>query len=394
MPAVLCLMKHPHPNVRLLTWFNFCLDFRIYSPIAILYFAQTTGSFALGLSVFSIVMLASSVFELPTGIFSDLIGRKMTMVLGALASILAIVFYAVGGSFGILIVGAICEGLSRAFFSGNQEALLYDSLKETGAEQHFAEVQGKAFSMFQWALAISAGLSSALGSQPFQVLMWLSVIPQVIGFFFTLRLQEPKVHTDKIKTNVFSHLKESLAHFRKNKKLRTITLAKVFDYGIGESLHQFSPAFIATLWPTWAIGLARVASHVSAAFGFRFAGKLIKKFGEANVLIWSNTFNFLLSIITVGYPTVLTPLLNGLCSFPFGLSIVSQSSLLQKEFTDHQRATMGSLVTFFGSIFFAVFAVLFGLYADAFGSQITILTGVTLLFCIVPLYRSLLKDAK
>ncbi len=378
------------PNIRLLSAFNLCLDFRIYGPIAILYFVQITGSFALGLSIFSIAMLFSALFEVPTGIFSDLIGRKMTMVLGSLFSISAIVFYALGGSFWILAVGAALEGIASSLFSGNQEALLYDSLKEQGQEKDFSEYHGRTSAMFQWALGVSALISSFLGHHSFQILVWLSVIPQVIGFIITLQMREPQIRSQKMQTNIFSHLKESLSHFRKNKKLRTITLAKVLDYSIGESVHQFSPAFIATLWPTWAIGLARVISHISAALGFRFAGRAIRRFGEATVLIWANTFNFVLSIVTIGYPTILTPLLGGLCSFPFGLSMVSQGSLFQREFSDEQRATLGSLISFFRTLFFALFALIFGMYADFVGPQIALLTGAALLFSIVPLYRSLL----
>lgn len=62
-------------NIKFLTWFNFFTDFKLYSPVAILYFAQVTGSFALGMSIFSIAYVSAAFFEIPTGIYSDLIGR-------------------------------------------------------------------------------------------------------------------------------------------------------------------------------------------------------------------------------------------------------------------------------------------------------------------------------
>ena len=63
-------------NIALLRAFYFCSDFRLYGPVAILYFAQVTGSFAQGLSVFSVAMLAAALLEVPTGVFSDRIGRR------------------------------------------------------------------------------------------------------------------------------------------------------------------------------------------------------------------------------------------------------------------------------------------------------------------------------
>jgi MFS family permease len=113
-------------NIRLLTWFNFFLDFRPYGPIAIIYFAQVTGSFALGLSIFALTSLSASLFEVPTGVLSDKMGRKNTIVTGAIVSTLAITWYAFGQSFWPLVIGAVLEGVAISFFSGNNEALLYD----------------------------------------------------------------------------------------------------------------------------------------------------------------------------------------------------------------------------------------------------------------------------
>jgi len=63
-------------NIRLFYLFNFFVDFKFYAPIAIIYFAKVSGSYALGMSIFSATMLAAALFEVPTGIFSDYIGGK------------------------------------------------------------------------------------------------------------------------------------------------------------------------------------------------------------------------------------------------------------------------------------------------------------------------------
>lgn len=145
-----------HKNIKVLKWFNFFTDFKLYAPLAIIYFARVSGSFALGMAIFSIAMVSSALFEIPTGIFSDRIGRRKTVILGAMSAVLYSIFYAIGQSFLILAIGAIFEGLSRSFYSGNNEALLYDSLAEAKNEQHYDEYLGKTSAMFQLALAISA----------------------------------------------------------------------------------------------------------------------------------------------------------------------------------------------------------------------------------------------
>src|SRR3989338_77223 len=100
-----------HKNIKLLTWFNFFNDFRPYNPIAVIYFAQVTGSFALGLTIFSVASICSLLFEVPTGVFSDMFGRKNTMLLGAVASTLSLALYSIGGAFWVLAIGAVFGGL-------------------------------------------------------------------------------------------------------------------------------------------------------------------------------------------------------------------------------------------------------------------------------------------
>src|SRR5262249_48952672 len=124
-------------NINLLKWFNFFYDFRPYGAIAVLYFAQVTHSYALGLSVFSITSVANSVFNVPTGYLSDRWGRKPTVLLGAIASVVDLTIYAVSHSFALLVVGAVINGLAQALMSGNNDALLYDTMKELGSDQDF-----------------------------------------------------------------------------------------------------------------------------------------------------------------------------------------------------------------------------------------------------------------
>ena len=53
-----------------------------------------------------------------------------TLLSGQMANILCIAAYGAGSSFTVLAIGALLEGLSFALFSGNQEAFLYDTLKD------------------------------------------------------------------------------------------------------------------------------------------------------------------------------------------------------------------------------------------------------------------------
>jgi len=113
-------------NIRLLKIFNFLIGFTFFAPLAIIYFSRVSGSYTLGASIFGISMLASAIFEVPTGIWSDRMGRRGTIILGSWVRVLAYIFYALGFSYWWLVGGAILEGLSRAFYSSNNNTFSYN----------------------------------------------------------------------------------------------------------------------------------------------------------------------------------------------------------------------------------------------------------------------------
>lgn len=361
-----------HKNIKLLAWFNFFTDFKLYSAIAAIYFSQVTGSLALGMAVFSIANISDAIFEIPTGILSDRVGRKNIVILGALSAIFYSVFYAVGTAFWILIVGALFEGLSRAFYSGNNDALLHDSLTESGKVEEYHAFLGKLSSLFQAALAFGALIGSVLASRSFAIVMWLSVIPQLICFLISFKIVEPKIRIQK-SANIYFHLDEAVKLFISNKKLRTISLAGIISTGIGEAIFKFKTIFYQTLWPLWAIGIASMISYVAACLSFFFSGKLIKKFGETKILLTGNIWARLVNIIFVLFPSVLSPIFMSTTGLFYGAGEVSRNSLMQKEFTPHQRATMASLDSLAGSIMFAVLAYLLGIIGDFFGPAKTLI---------------------
>ena len=67
-------------NIRTMGLLNLLMDFKLYGAFAIIYYSQISNSMMLGMSIFSITMIASAIFEFPTGIIADKIGRKNTVI--------------------------------------------------------------------------------------------------------------------------------------------------------------------------------------------------------------------------------------------------------------------------------------------------------------------------
>lgn len=375
-------------NIKLLSWLNFCTDFVFFAPVAILYFAHVTGSYALGMSIFSLAYVSSAIFEVPTGIISDLVGRKKTTILGAVSSVFCVTLYAIGGSYWWLAFGALLQGLSRAFYSGNNDALLHDTVRETGKENEYHTYLGKTSSMFQIALAIAAVTGGFMAARSYSLVMWASVIPQICALLISTQIVEPKI-LNKKGTNIYSHLFESLKYFKQNRKLRLLSIASAIKFGLGESGYFLRSAFVAELWPLWAIGVASSLANIGAAISYYFAGKVINRFKPLWVLNFEVISTRIVNLIALLFPTIVSPALMGASSLTFGVGWVALGSLLQKEFTQAQRATMGSLNTLFGNITFGVCSVLVGILADRFDARTALIVTNVALFAPLFFYRKI-----
>ncbi len=380
-------------NLKILRWHSFFVDFTLWAPLGIIYFSKISGSYALGISIYSIMMISSAFFELPTGVFSDKFGRAKTFVFGALSFLLSGIFFAIGLNYWILVFGAIFVGLGRAFYSGNNDALLYDNLAQNNMIEEFAEHNGKIGSMSQIALGVSALLGGIIAYFSYSLLMWLSIIPLFICFVLTTRLTEVK-EVEKNNDNIFIHTKEAFKNFISNSKLKLISLGDIISFGLGEAGWNFRSAFIATVWPVWAIGIAQVLNNFGAAISFHFSGKAIKKIKPINILIFKVNINGIINLLSITMANIFSPILMSINSLFYGVGQVAKNKLLQDEFSSKQRATMGSLNSLAGSVFYSFFAIILGIIADRFGPRNALSVQYVLSFSVLFFYFSLKKYTK
>jgi MFS family permease len=372
-------------KIRLLALFNFFDAFRFSAAILIIYFARVSGSYALGMSVFSINSLSQLVFDIPTGMISDALGRKPVIICGAIASAGFTVFYAIGQNYWYLFAGAAIEGLARALYSGTRSALLYETLAEHDAVDRYAEYSGKINSLEPAAFATATVAGSVIAAYSFHLVFWVTLVPQFIALCITLAIYEPKVVV-RTKGTMVADLRESAAEFVHNRRLALITLGTALREAFGESAFQYQPAFYLTVWPTWALGIAGSLTHAGSAVSFYVSGRVIARFQALRVLMGEIIIGRVINAVALIVPTVVSPLLMSVTSLFYGPSQVAREALLQQEFTERQRATMGSVASQVSNVLFATAAVLVGLCADRIGPISTLLLLQGLVFLPLWLY--------
>jgi fucose permease len=163
-------------------------------------------------------------------------------------------------------------------------------------------------------------------------------------------------------------------NLHENPLLRRLVAAQVLMFGAGETAFQLQPAFVNTLWPTWGVGVMRTAANGSAFASFIASGRLIRRFGPTRTLLAGTLWAQILNIAALLKPTVVSPSLIAAESAAYGSGSTAQNALQQSEFTDRERATMGSLVALLGSLVFGVISLSAGAITDRFGLRVGLLS--------------------
>jgi len=189
-----------------------------------------------------------------------------------------------------------------------------------------------------------------------------------------------------METNLLAHLRDALVPFRRDAKLRDVSIAAMLGFALGEAKHMFYPAYFATLWSASGLGIASMLTHAGAMFGFHAAGRVIRRWRELPVLLWTSVMSILLGVGATAVPTLASPAISSLASFPYGPGMVARDTLMQRSFTDRQRATMGSLISLGGNLLYAVVVFALGWCADRIGPQYALLSAEIMTISVVLLY--------
>ena len=124
----------------LLYLYELLISFRLVDVVWVLFLLDRGYSLAQVGIAEGVFHITSMLFEVPSGMFADLFGRRKTLLLSGTAGILSSFFMALDGWSGWIYFGMICSALAFNLASGTQEAIVYDSLLEGKCENRYKKV--------------------------------------------------------------------------------------------------------------------------------------------------------------------------------------------------------------------------------------------------------------
>ncbi|PLY00573.1 MAG: MFS transporter [Desulfuromonas sp.] len=321
--------------------------------------------------IFAVAMV---VMEYPSGYISDRIGYRKALNYAALLGVAGWGLYTVAETFTGVLIAEITLGVSMSFISGSDSALLFESLKGTDEEQHYARHQGRMSGGGQIGEACGALFAGLLYATAPLLPFLIQTVVWVLIFFLTRTLVEPQRTT----TATTSHLAEAWRSTRyaliENRRLRyTILLNLVLGLSSFYPVWLIQPYMqdggVPLTWfgPVWAGANLSVALFALASHRFHL------KLGDAHMVI-------LFALLIVGGYLGLG-LSGGAWGFLFYYLLTSMRGLrgpmllnhAQREIPSENRAGILSLQSLCFRLAFVCSGPLIGRLADSFGVQRTFL---------------------
>jgi len=163
-------------------FYGFLKNLRFFEAFLLLFFLDNGLSFfRIGL-LYAIRELTVNLFEIPSGIIADSIGRRRTMIMAFVFYIISFAVFYISSSFSIFALAMVIFALGEAFRSGNHKAMIMNYLSVNGWSDQKVSYYGHTRSWSQLGSALSAliGGTIVFFTGQYKFIFLCSIVPYVI----------------------------------------------------------------------------------------------------------------------------------------------------------------------------------------------------------------------
>ena len=312
-------------------------------------------------TVFHIVSLMA---EIPSGMFADVFGRKKSLILSCVMSMMSAAVRGFLPGFPCVLISIAFSALSYNFISGSDSAIAYDSLVEEGQQDKYDKYISTQTAIYRISNGIAtlfAGVAVIMGNRNAQM---LSIGISLVNMTFLLFLRENKVILKKSGDSLGKRIKDvysgDFGFLKGNRKVAGLIFRNALVGGIDVLLLFFLQAKLPmTGIPDWTLGPLLFIMSMGGIFG-ALAARKVKK------TTLSKLFVFCISLALIGLVSEFTGVwylmtLGGfLTAFADDLIQIRSDIALNQMVPAEQRATLISVNSFCFSCIMIVMSPLAG----------------------------------
>ncbi|MBT4697127.1 MFS transporter [Candidatus Woesearchaeota archaeon] len=339
-------------------------------PIIIIYFLLNRLNFTeIGILTATIAIIHVSL-EVHGGVFADLKGNRLSLMIHSVFAALCMLFYLIGDSFWYFFVASVCYGVSGAFISGSRNALMFETLQKLKRTSEFKKFNGRMLLISHLVNAVVLLLI------PF-VFDYNPKYPFVIGigffigsFIVAALFVEPRKTVKKSSSKEFNkNIIKSLKIVANEREIfSVILLTTVIAAFTHVGANYIQPLLTIAGLPVIYFGVVYALMRAAMGLGAALTHRLERWFSAESIIL---LVIFLMSAAFAGYLLgfgLIIPFCVLLINLAFGLNrIVLEDKLNQS--VKSNRTTILSISSLIQTLFRAVLIFFSGILADYFGVQ-------------------------
>lgn len=379
-------------NINFLFWSQIFGSIRFITPVLTLFYFSRGLDETLILLVMTFFSLGVLIGEVPTGIFADRYGAKTSFLVGSLLGIGSHALLLWAYDPWVFFLSSLLTGIAATFFSGADEALIYESLilsnEENKMDKAMGQIGSAKFLVTIIVVIIGAILAKDLSDGQFKRLIVLSLFFMSIEFVLLLYIKNPPsqgTYTNDIR----SQLKEGFFVIKKHPQVlwmfMNITLVFIPATAIFGEFDQ--KLLVDAGLPVYLIGIIYAGAALLGFTASRSIGWMTKRINRIHLLFITG----LLAVLGLIGVATFTSYLGTVLGVLLVLKLVSAirypvySQLSNEIIPSNVRATTISLLSILDSGFdILIFLTVSSLALTGFSMMFVVCAGIALIGTLIP----------
>ncbi len=362
--------------IKIAKWFSLVM------PIVVLFYNEN------GLEQFEVMLLQGIysvsivVLEIPSGYFADVLGRKNTLVVGAVLGFLGFSIYTLSHGFYGFLLAEIILGIGQSLISGADSAMLYDTLAANKKQDQYLKYEGRITSIGNFAEALAGTLGGLLATFSLRTPYFFQAGVAFLAIPAALTLVEP-VREKVMKKLRFADILFIFKHtIHENKRLRNyVFISAVMGCSTLSMAWFVQPYFKVIGVPLALYGILWTVLNLLVGLTSLYASKIEALFGEKRIL-WFVMLMLTLNYVAVGlFQAYWALIFLVLFYLVRGFATPVLKDYINKNTEANIRATVLSVRNFIIRLLFAAIGPALGYMTDHYTlSMALVLAGSVFLF--------------
>jgi len=301
--------------------------------------------------------------ELPTGVFADLWGRRISCAIGAIFDALGLFLIVLMPSSLWIVVGTLIRAVGESAMSGANTALIYDTLKENNREEEYTTIATREGIFTQIALIFATLVGGFLYVISQTLPFLFSGISIFVSVFLYLNMKEPRLDSTKYSwSDYINNTKNGVKELFKNTYTRYLSIYFMLIAGITWSwMTYINLVFINSL------GFAESTQGIILSSA-RIVNAVIIGFIAIKILKFTRAYGAWIHPIIMGvgslFALIPNPVSNVIAIIPLMFASTLRFNLLNKltneVFDSRHRATSLSALNLLMGIIYSIIVAVSG----------------------------------